>query len=135
MKTGLTSPNRGSNIPLLGELYQNWESLPLPIHAVGGKMSEQGSFNDLLNRIEILLTQMGKRPKEWYTTAETAEILGRAEYTVREWCRQGRVPEAEKADNGRNWRISHEGLERLRNRGPLPIPKHKLNGLADRAGD
>ncbi|HKI17088.1 MAG TPA: hypothetical protein VKA15_04385 [Isosphaeraceae bacterium] len=29
--------------------------------------------------------------KEWYSTAELAPILGRAEFTVREWYRLGRV--------------------------------------------
>ena len=29
--------------------------------------------------------------KQWYTTAEAAEILGRAFFTVREWCRHGRI--------------------------------------------
>lgn len=32
-----------------------------------------------------------KQTKEFYATAEVAELLGRAEFTVREWCRLGRV--------------------------------------------
>jgi hypothetical protein len=48
--------------------------------------------------------------KEWYSTAEVAAILGRAEFTVREWCRLGRV-RAEKKKCGRGpaseWIVSH----------------------------
>lgn len=86
-----------------------------------------------LDRIESALTQLlgQKTAKEWYTTAELAAIVGKAEYTVREWCRQGRV-QADKVLNGRGWRVSHDEVTRIRNHGPLPIPKHEpdriLNG-------
>jgi hypothetical protein len=63
--------------------------------------------------------------KEWYSTAEVAEELGRAEFTVREWCRQGRV-NAQKKGSGRgryqSWVICHEELLRLRREGLLPLP-------------
>ncbi len=55
-----------------------------------------------------------KAVKEWYTTAEVGEIVGRAEYTVRELCRQGRV-NAKKMPNGRGWLVSYDELTRLRN--------------------
>lgn len=65
-----------------------------------------------------------RRVKESYTTAEAAELLGKRPYTVREWCRYGRV-NATKAMCGRGgeeeWRISHEELERIRNEGLLPL--------------
>lgn len=70
--------------------------------------------------------------KEFYSTAEVAKIMGKAEYTVREWCRQGRV-QAEKTLNGRGWIIPHDELTRVRNHGPLPMPKHHLNGVRHRA--
>ncbi|MBX9583978.1 MAG: helix-turn-helix domain-containing protein [Gemmataceae bacterium] len=61
--------------------------------------------------------------KEFYTTAEAAAILGRRPFTVREWCRHGRV-NAVKADCGRGateeWRISRAELDRIRNDGLLP---------------
>jgi hypothetical protein len=74
-----------------------------------------------LERIEAALAELlsQKAVKEWYTTAEVADIVGKAEYTVREWCRKGQV-KAAKAPNGRGWLVSHEELTRLRNRGPLP---------------
>lgn len=84
-----------------------------------------------LERIEALLTALlGQRAaKEWYTTAEVAAALGRAEFTVREWCRLGRVL-ARKKKSGRGptseWIIGHEELTRVRNEGLLPDPRATL---------
>ena len=81
-----------------------------------------------LDRIEATLATIAQQrtEKEFYTTAEVAETVGKAEYTVREWCRQGRV-QAEKTMNGRGWLISCDELTRIRNHGPLPIPRHYLD--------
>ena len=81
-----------------------------------------------LDRIETLLAALvGERAaKDWYSTAEAATALGRAEFTVREWCRLGRV-RAEKKRCGRGqageWMISHEELTRVRNEGLLPAAR------------
>lgn len=76
--------------------------------------------------VDLLVTQ--KVVKEWYTTDEVAEFVGKAPFTVREWCRLGRV-RAEKRETGRGnaleWIISHEELQRLRNHGLLPIPTYR----------
>lgn len=62
--------------------------------------------------------------KDWYTTEEVASLLEKAPFTVREWCRMGRVS-AEKRSCGRGysqeWVISHDELTRIRNRGLLPV--------------
>lgn len=76
---------------------------------------------DRLARIEEALTLLVRERtvKEWYTTKEVAEILGKSEYTVREYCRLGRV-EATKKRSGRfggEWIVSHQELTRLRNQG------------------
>ncbi|MCY2993348.1 MAG: helix-turn-helix domain-containing protein [Planctomycetota bacterium] len=79
-----------------------------------------------LERIETLLEQLvsQRTVKDWYTIAEVAQILGRAEFTVREWCRLGRVS-ASKRECGRGrakeWIISHEELTRIQNEGLLPM--------------
>ena len=64
-----------------------------------------------------------KPQKEWYTVAEMAVLLGKAEFTVREWCRLGRV-HANKRECGRGnsqeWIVSQEELTRIQNEGLLP---------------
>ena len=78
-----------------------------------------------LERIENLLSSLidKEQQKEFYTTSEVAKLLGRAEFTVREWCRHHRVL-AEKRQCGRGrakeWIISHDELNRIRNEGLLP---------------
>ena len=80
-----------------------------------------------LNRIEQTLDLLVQQRavKEWYSTAEVAKILSKAEFTVREWCRLGRV-KAEKKKCGRGvaseWIVSHAELTRVRNEGLLPDP-------------
>lgn len=81
-----------------------------------------------LAHIEALLAALVEQRtvKDWYSTAEVATLLGRAEFTVREWCRLGRV-QAEKKKCGRGpaseWIISHAELTRVRNEGLLPDPR------------
>ena len=78
-----------------------------------------------LQKIETLLAALVEQRtvKDWYSTAEVAAILDRAEFTVREWCRLGRV-RAEKKKCGRGpaseWIVSHAELTRVRNEGLLP---------------
>jgi hypothetical protein len=78
-----------------------------------------------LDRIEKkldALTRQQQPAKEWYTTSEVAELLGNAEFTVREWCRLGRIY-AEKRETGRGtsktWKISAEEISRIQNEGLL----------------
>jgi transposase len=75
-----------------------------------------------LDRIEKSLALSVE--KETYNTEEVAQRVGRAEWTVRQWCNKGQVPGAKKVHGrGRQgeWRIPHEELVRLQNDGPLPI--------------
>jgi hypothetical protein len=84
------------------------------------------SVEERLDRIERMLATLVRQQtiKEWYTTAEVGGLLGRAEYTVREWCRQGRIRAKKKPcgrGKGGEWLVSHEELTRLRNEGLLPF--------------
>ncbi len=83
------------------------------------------SLEELLADLRDALGER-RKVKASYTTVEVAELLGKRPYTVREWCRHGRV-NATKAMCGRGgeeeWRISHEELERVRNDGLLPLPR------------
>jgi hypothetical protein len=77
-----------------------------------------------LEKIEELLLVLVERQtlREWYSVEEFARIVGRAEFTCREWCRHGRI-QAEKKESGRGayaaWAISHEELQRYRRDGLL----------------
>jgi len=62
--------------------------------------------------------------KEWYTVGEVAEALGKAEFTVREWCRLGRVYASKRAcgrGNSQEWIVADTEIERIRNEGLLPM--------------
>ena len=86
---------------------------------------ESTDFAQRLDRIEQILQSIIEQRtiKDWYTTAEVERVLGKAEFTVREWCRLGRV-RAEKKKCGRGvaseWIISHEELTGVRNEGLQP---------------
>jgi len=80
---------------------------------------EMSLLLDRLERIETALTFLVRErtTREWYTTEEVAKIVGKAEFTVREWCRNGRI-HAEKRMSGRGafpaWVVSHQELLRYR---------------------
>jgi hypothetical protein len=86
-----------------------------------------------LDRIEGALVNLVRErtAKDWYTSEEAARMLGKAEFTVREWCRLGRV-NAKKKGSGRgkyqSWVISDEEVQRYRRDGLLPT-KHRTDGL------
>jgi transposase len=88
------------------------------------------TVEERLERIESMLeTLVGQQTvREWYSTEQVAQILGKAEFTVREWARQARIV-ASKRRSGRgahaSWAISHTELLRLQREGLLPIRQEK----------
>lgn len=88
--------------------------------------------DDILTKLEHLETMLSvlverQTVKDWYTTIEVAGLLGRAEYTVREWCRLRRI-HSERRRSGRgahtSYAISHPELLRFQREGLLPL-QHK----------
>lgn len=85
-----------------------------------------GQVLDRLDKMEVVLAGLATKRtvKDWYSTEEVAAIMGRAKFTVREWCRNGRV-HCQKKNNGRgkhqSWVISHEELLRIQREGLLPF--------------
>jgi hypothetical protein len=77
-----------------------------------------------LDRIETALASLlqQRTVKDWYTTEEFAQIVGKAEFTCREWCRHGRIHAKERM-SGRgkfcSWAISHDELLRYQREGLL----------------
>jgi hypothetical protein len=84
------------------------------------------TVDERLEKIEAKLDTLldRDRVREWYSVEEFARIVGRAEFTCREWCRNGRI-NAEKKDSGRgayaSWTISHSELLRFQREGLLPV--------------
>jgi Helix-turn-helix domain len=93
---------------------------------------ETNEFNELvldrLEAIEATMTLLLEREnvKDWYSVEELAKALGRAEFTVREWCRQKRI-KAQKKGSGRGkyqgWVVSHAELQRIQREGLLPLER------------
>lgn len=83
------------------------------------------TVEERLERIEELLTILVERQavKEYYTTEEFARMVGKAEFTVREYCRLGRL-QAVKQGTGRGrfftWAIPHAEYLRFQKDGLLP---------------
>lgn len=83
------------------------------------------TVEERLEKIEAMLVVLVERQtiREWYSVEEFARLVGRSEFTTREWCRNGRV-KAEKKDSGRgahfSWVISHAELLRFQREGLLP---------------
>lgn len=79
-----------------------------------------------LGRIEEQLAELRSQQtiKDFYSTDELARRLGKAEFTVREYCRLGRI-HASKRFSGRgkhpSWAISHTELLRIEKEGLLPL--------------
>jgi hypothetical protein len=85
-------------------------------------------MQEIIERLERIESQLAalieqRQVQDWYDTATAAEILGKSAYSVREWCRLGRV-RAEKRSCGRGtskeWMISHDELMRIKSEGLLP---------------
>ncbi len=83
------------------------------------------TLEERLVKIESMLVMLVERQtvREWYTTEQVAQLVGKSDFTVREWCRLGRI-HAEKRRSGRGahpaWVVSHEELQRLQRDGLLP---------------
>jgi hypothetical protein len=85
------------------------------------------TVEERLDRIEAMLAQLVEREavRQWYSVDEFARIVGRSEFTCREWCRLRRIAAGKKA-SGRGkhaaWAISHAELLRYQREGLLPVP-------------
>lgn len=77
-------------------------------------------------RIESMLADLRRKSieREWYSVEEFAVAVEREPFTVRQWCRLGRIL-AKKHHSGRGkhqtWTISHIELERYRREGLAPL--------------
>ena len=86
------------------------------------------TIDERLERIESMLVTLVEQQtiREWYSTDQVAQIVGKSEFTVREWARLGRI-DAQKRRSGRgayaSWVISHAELMRYQREGLRPIDR------------
>jgi len=90
----------------------------------------QDSIDGLRADMNAVLAQLQTKPagppvaRQWYSVDEVAAMLGRSSFTVREWCRNGQVHAAKKAERRGGaalWAISAEEVARYRDEGLLPV--------------
>jgi transposase len=79
------------------------------------------SVEERLARIESMLDTLTElQIRSWYSVEEFAQQVNRSPFTVREWCRLGRI-QGRKKESGRgahpSWAISHEELQRYQREG------------------
>jgi len=83
------------------------------------------NIDERLEKIEAMLVVLVERPqmREWYTTQEFAQAVGKADFTIRGYCRLQRL-RAEKRQSGRGahpqWVLPHAELLRYQKEGLLP---------------
>jgi hypothetical protein len=120
-------PESGAARPRRGGCRGEGERLP-PVPERDSIAGRIDSLAASLVRIEAAVNSLVEQriPRTWYSTAEAAQVLGRAVFTIREWCRLRRV-HAEKRRCGRGrsreWMIAHAELLRIQDEGLLP-PEH-----------
>ena len=94
------------------------------------------TIDERLEKIEALLVHLVERQavKDFYEVEEFARLAGKAAFTVREWCRLGRV-RAKKRMSGRGaftaWAISHAELQRYQREGLLPCRRSAGNATSE----
>lgn len=85
-------------------------------------------FESQLDRIEALVRAIFERQqvKDWYNVEEFAKLVGLAPFTVRQYCRQGRLKahgRSVQRGRGSEWALSHEEYLRYQRQGLLPLAK------------
>jgi hypothetical protein len=85
-------------------------------------------LRERLERIEAMLAVLVERQQGqgWYTTRQFGHAVGKSEFTIREYCRLGRL-KAEKRQSGRGaypqWVLSHAELLRFQREGLLAVQR------------
>jgi hypothetical protein len=89
---------------------------------------EWQSYRDQLSSIHSIVRQLLDRTaiKSHYSVEEFSKLVGKVEFTVRQWCNLGRI-NAEKSmtrsGSATRWVISRDEYERYSREGLLPLQK------------
>jgi hypothetical protein len=104
----------------------------MKIRELPAPLKENSEYGKILAELGLIKGMIQSLPyrlqvQEFYSTEEFARHVDKAEFTVREWCRNGRL-NANKRKDGRGpnkaWTIPHSELERYRKDGLLPLVKN-----------
>ncbi len=90
---------------------------------VSGFEARITEMHTMLVQIHGMLAQP-KETREWYPVEEVAAMLGKNTYTVREWCRLGRInatKRTERRGGTELWNISAAEIARYKDEGLLPL--------------
>ncbi len=84
-----------------------------------------GQLSEMRSMLHIIMEKLDRpaTTRAFYTVEEAARLLSRTPYTVREWCRQGRinaVKRTERRGGATLWSIAAAEIERFKNEGLLP---------------
>jgi len=88
----------------------------------------QRRLDAIERKLDRILYELGQAradsTRTHFTVEEAARALGKTTFTVREWCRLGRMnatKRAEKRGGAEMWNISAQEIDRVRNEGLLPV--------------
>ncbi len=94
----------------------------------------QASINGLDAKLSAVHAELQAKPstppapRGSYSTKEAAGLLGKAEYTLREWCNNGRfnaTKREERRGGSALWSISASEIARFQDEGLLPLDPHR----------
>jgi len=107
------------NVLEVGELRSPGDVRACACHELAQRMMR---FEECLARLERRVDREVRVRQQWLTVADVSAELGKSEFTVREWCRLGRI-NARKCGERRGanlqWRIAAEEVDRYRRDGLL----------------
>ncbi len=92
--------------------------------------AQLAEMRTMLVQIHGMLAQP-KETREWYTVEEVAALLGKTPYSVREWCRLGRInatKRSERRGGAELWSISAAEVTRYKDEGLLPLDPRRNAG-------
>ena len=86
----------------------------------------RGELAEAVGRIERKLADdiSSPKPKDTYSVAEAAALLGKQTFTVRQWCQHGRINARNgevRRGRGTIWLISADEIDRYRRENLLPL--------------
>ena len=128
--------SRGLNVTIFGESLRNdiQKETTMNLDQIPEFMTQmtslQESIQSLQEEIRLVRDDLEKRPvtppspQEWFSTSDASKLLQKSEYTVRQWCNEGRinaVKREERRGGSALWKISVEDVTRYKDEGLLPL--------------